>query len=106
MNLANVHMKIENKKLKEDIRREAEKQIEKISTEKTFLALTELFFLALHDKHGWGKKRLLKLFDDYYHMLEALQDNKWLCMNDVRQTLKKEVDIDVEQLYRQRDRAE
>lgn len=61
--------------------------------------------LVLHDEYGFGTKRLLNVFARVADMAEALNEG-FLTFKDIRETLIKEVDIDIENQQVQRKKGD
>lgn len=50
--------------------------------------------LYMHDKHGYGKKRLLDILDDLEKTLEAYEEG-FISIGDMVQTLKEETGVEI-----------
>ena len=76
------------------------KEIEKASIEvqhsairTAIKALTSAFVLTLHDKDGWGKKRIERLLDNVNELLLYIQIGE-VTIDDIKQVCEDEIRLD------------
>lgn len=53
-----------------------------------------LFMYCLHDKFGWGQKRLQELLDEFVKMSDVIW-YKWLDFKDITKAIREETGIDL-----------
>lgn len=93
MNLDKAHRQIDRQKIVYDTMERVKKELLPTYT----MTMMAAFALTLHDKHGWGKKRLERLMTTVGDMFDSVQGG-YLSLEDIVKTVEAETGIKLEEM--------